>query len=89
MSKLLNIPKVETFNPKDEVMIVKLPKWTNGASLYDMNDEIVNYSLARWLKNKILNELIDLAQVTNIEIEEENEDLIFQVSLRSKKLKIA
>jgi predicted transglutaminase-like protease len=84
MSKLLNIPNDEIGNPKDDVLSIKLPKWAKGANLYAMNDEIVNYSLARWLKKKISNELIESTQITNIEIKKENADLIFQISFKSK-----
>jgi len=85
MKNLLDISKEHTNDT--EVLPLKLRKWKKGAMLFAMNDEIVNYSLARALKNKILNELIELNQITNIEInndkdEKEKDDLIFRVTFR-------
>jgi len=81
MSKLLNIL---TERDDAEVSTLILRKSTKGAILYAMNDELVNYSLARALKNKISNELIELDQITKLEIEKENDDLIFKIHFRKQ-----
>jgi predicted transglutaminase-like protease len=83
LSKLLNIPK-NVSKAEHELLTIDLPKWNEGASLYAMNDEVVNYSLARSLKRKISNQQIDLSQIEDIEAKKENEDLIFQIVFRPK-----
>jgi len=80
MSQILNIQARETGDSKSEVFSVDLPKWKAGAILFEMNDEMVNYSLSHALKSKILNELIDLSKIIEIEVEKENEDLIFKIT---------
>jgi predicted transglutaminase-like protease len=64
---------------------IELPKWSKGLDLYRMSDDIVIYSIVRWLKKRISNNLIDLDQIIDIKIEEEGRDLIFQVSFKSRK----
>jgi predicted transglutaminase-like protease len=84
ISKLLNISKQHTDNI--EAKTLKLPPWKKGAFLYTMNDDIVNYSLAKALEKKISNELIKLDQLTGLElIKERNEDFTFQISFKANK----
>lgn len=56
---------------------------TKGALYYDY-DAFVNYSLIQWLKNKIVDERLDLSQISNIEIKEPNnsKDLTFRIYYR-------
>ncbi len=84
LSELLNIPKKDDGKMRNGLLTIELPKWTNGADLYSMNDEIVNYSLARSLKRKISNQLIDLSQIESIQAKPEYEHLIFQITFRSR-----
>lgn len=79
VSKLLNI-KEQTDNESN--LIVKIP-WRKGRIQYQ-DDEMVNYSLSRWLRTKISMELIDLSQITKIEVISEKEDLVFLIYLRSQ-----
>ena len=52
--------------------------WKNGVILYE-EDEFVDYSLARWLKMKISNELIKTSQITRIEVNSQQNDLMFLI----------
>lgn len=76
MTKLLNINEQtvdKTISFQESIT------WKNGAILYE-DDEIVNYSLARYLKAKISDELLEVGQVTNLEVTKNKDDLIFQIS---------
>lgn len=68
---LLNIKEQNT----DNVTSLKIT-WKNGVILYE-EDELVDYSLARWLKRRISNELIKIEQITKIEVKHQKNDLIF------------
>jgi hypothetical protein len=80
MTKLLNI-KEQASN--EAISPLEIP-WKKRVILYEDN-EMVNYSLARWLEMKISNELVSIDQVTRIEVKEEekinrhNYDLTFLV----------
>jgi predicted transglutaminase-like protease len=63
---------------------LKVLQWKNGGILYE-DDEIVNYSLARRLNMKISSQIMDLKQLTGIEINREQDDLVFQVWFKMKK----
>jgi predicted transglutaminase-like protease len=82
MAAILGITQEEKTNPNGLVKVY-LPKWKYGAHLYEMNDEIVNYSLSHWLRRKILNELIDLTQILQFKAEKEGEDLVFSITFRA------
>lgn len=74
MTDLLGIGK----KPNDEsTRVVNIP-WYKGSIMYE-DDELVNYSLARRLKMKILNELVEMSQVIGIEVNRQDDDLIFVV----------
>jgi hypothetical protein len=70
----------------DKATSLKIPPilWKNGAKLYEEN-EMVDYSLARWLKIKISSELIELNQVTEIEIGHQEYDLSFIIHFSQNK----
>ena len=57
---------------------IKVVKWRNGALLYSMNDEIVNYSLAQLIKYETTTDLIDIKKI-RIEIQENGKDLEFLI----------
>jgi len=71
--RLLNI-KERIANESAQVEIL----WKNGVILYE-EDEFVDYSLARWLKMKISNELIKTSQITRIEVSSQQNDLMFLI----------
>lgn len=73
MVDLLNIKK----QIADGAISLEIP-WKNGVILYE-EDELVDYSLARWLKRKISNELIKINRITKIEIKRQKDDLIFLI----------
>jgi predicted transglutaminase-like protease len=78
MTELLNI------NPQayDEVRYSSVEiRRQKGVKRYE-DDEIVNYSLARWLKMKLANEILEPNQITNIEVAQDKEDLIFIISFK-------
>lgn len=52
--------------------------WKNGVILYEEN-EMVDYSLARWLEMRISKELIRKEQITKIEITRQKYDLAFLI----------
>lgn len=79
MTKLLNLKK-QTDNLKESVLEIK--PWRKGVLLYEDN-EIVNYSLASRLKMNILNEGVQLRQVTRLEIVPDKDDLEFKIFFRS------
>lgn len=71
LSRLLGLP-VEWNN--NEIKAVKKIKWKHGANLYQLNDDLVNYSLARKIQKDISGELVDLKRVTIIIQENERND---------------
>jgi len=77
MTRLLNI-KEQTDDTR-AVFFLEI-RWKKGAIKYD-NDEMVNYSLSRWLTAKFSCELVRIDQITKIEVGSNEEDLIFLVSL--------
>jgi len=79
MTELLNI-KEQTDDKAISLEIL----WKNGAILYEEN-EMVDYSLARWLETKISSELIRINQITKIEISRHKDDLTFQIRFRQNK----
>ena len=81
MLDLLKI-KEQTNGTGDLLVTVRLKK---GMSLYQ-DDELVNYSLSRWLQAKISSELIDMNQIAKIEVTSEKEDIIFRIYLGLKLL---
>jgi|GEM_PF-1074533 predicted transglutaminase-like protease len=82
LSKLLNIPDNDSFDSGFDVLqTIELPKWAKGANLYEMNDSVVNYSLTRFLKRRIMNQILELSQITKIEIDKEAEDLVFRAKI--------
>jgi predicted transglutaminase-like protease len=78
ITALLSI-KIQTTEDDSSVKIRR----KKGAILYE-DDEIVTYSFAQWLKMKISDEVLDLSQITNLEIVQEKEDLVFDISFKSK-----
>jgi predicted transglutaminase-like protease len=81
VTELLNI-KEQTDNERTLTVKIRRKK---GTILYQ-DDEMVNYSLSRWLKAKMSTELIDLSQVGKIEASIEKEDIIFTIHLMLKLL---
>ena len=74
MSKL-NIEK----QPEDKSYQIVRVKWRKGALLYQ-DEEMVNYSLSRWLKTKVSSELVEQCQIARIEAIFQKEDIIFSIS---------
>jgi len=62
-------------------VLLKVYKWKKGAILYE-DDEIINYSLVRRLKQRISNEIIDINRVVNVKVHQNKDDLIFWISLK-------
>ena len=83
LSKLLNI-KNNIGMEQSDTTTIDLPRWTKGADLYEMSDEVVTYSLVRSLKRKISNQVIDLSQITNVDAKRDEPHLIFQISCKRK-----
>jgi predicted transglutaminase-like protease len=81
LKRLLSI-KDSTDNAEEASL--KIWQWKKGALLYE-DDEIVNYSLAQGLKMKISSQILDLTQLTGIEISREQDDLSFQVRFKLNK----
>lgn len=81
MTQLLNI-KEETADAN--LSSLEIPRWKKGAVLYEDN-EIVNYSLSQGLKAKIASEMVELSQITKLEIMQEKNDLTFRISFKSNK----
>jgi predicted transglutaminase-like protease len=80
LTELLNIKE----QPNDKAISRQKPipiPWKNGAKLYEEN-EMIDYSLARFLATKISSELVEISQITKIEISCEKDDLIFQIHVR-------
>lgn len=57
---------------------VEIP-WKNGVKMYE-NDEFVNYSLARFIKMKAINELVPLEKVRKFSINIDEPDIIFNLA---------
>jgi predicted transglutaminase-like protease len=79
LSMLLSIPTKTEDNQANVMQHIELPKWAKGANLYEMNDETVDYSLTRFLKRRIYNQILGSYQLTRIEANKENDDLVFRV----------
>jgi predicted transglutaminase-like protease len=61
-------------------------RWKKGVIRYEDN-EIVNYSLARWLKKQLFNEFLELNQILEVKPtvdKDKKNDVIFQISYCSK-----
>lgn len=83
MTELLNVkeqPDDKTISLQKSVPI----PWKNGAILYEEN-EMVDYSLARYLETKISSELIRINQITRIEISRQKDDLTFLILFSQNK----
>jgi predicted transglutaminase-like protease len=80
MKKLLNVKEQTSDNVISSLRIV----WKKGAILYE-DDEMVNYSLARYLKLRISNELAGVDTITEIKAKfgQNNKDLVFLVRFSS------
>lgn len=75
MKKLLNVEE----QPDDKATLLEVPiLWEKGAKLYE-DDELVNYSLARYLKMRISSELIEMNRIRGIEITRAKDDLTFLI----------
>jgi len=77
MTELLNVKE----QLDDKIVSLQKPisvLWKSGAILYE-EDEMVDYSLARYLKARISDELIRTTQITKIEINREKDDLTFSI----------
>lgn len=84
MTALLNV-KEKSDNHK--ITFQKEFRWENGRILYEDN-ELVNYSVARFLKRRISDEMLDIKEIAKIDVsfdEKKKDDLIFQVSFISNK----
>ena len=81
MKRLLSIQR-STDDTKSASL--KILQWKKGVILYE-DDEIVNYSLAQWLRIQISAEMIELSQIVNLEITQDEDDLRFQIKYKSKK----
>jgi hypothetical protein len=80
MTDLLKIKE----QPDDKTISVQKPipiTWTNGFTLYEEN-EMTDYSLARYLATKISSEFVRMNQVIRIEASRYKNDLIFQIHVR-------
>jgi len=77
MSKFLGIENCIDGEP---ISYFEVP-WKKGAILYEDN-VMVNYSLARLLRIKISNELVELNQITRLQITHNDDDLIFRISFK-------
>jgi predicted transglutaminase-like protease len=75
LSKRLNLSQ----NGADKEISELSIKWKQGVLYYE-DDEFVNYSLVRWLKNKISDEMLDLTQICKLEISQNKEDLYFKIT---------
>jgi predicted transglutaminase-like protease len=80
MTELLNIKE----QPDDKTISLQKPipiPWKNGAILYEEN-EMTDYSLARYLETKISSELVKINKIARIETSRYKNDLIFQIHVR-------
>ena len=57
--------------------LLEIP-WKKGAILYEDN-KMLNYSLARLLKTRISNELIEINRIRRIEVNRHKDDLMFLI----------
>jgi predicted transglutaminase-like protease len=73
--RILNITQKST----GDITPIKVAKWRKGALLYTMNDDIVNYSLGRFIKYEVTNDIVELEKV-HIKIEDNGDDLDFLIS---------
>jgi predicted transglutaminase-like protease len=77
MMELMNIER----QPDDETISLLEPmliRWKNGVTLYKEN-EMTDYSLARYLEMRISNEFVKKERITMIEANRNNDDIIFTV----------
>jgi hypothetical protein len=79
LGKLLNITEQMS---EVNMRSLEILRWKKGAILYEDN-EIVNYSLARLLKLKISDEMLETSQIAKLEIIPDKEDLRFRISFKS------
>jgi predicted transglutaminase-like protease len=80
MAELLNIK--EQLDDKANSLQKPIPiVWKDGFTLYEEN-EMTDYSLARFLANKISSEFVRMNQITRIETNSYKNDLIFQIYVR-------
>jgi predicted transglutaminase-like protease len=80
MTELLNTNE----QPDDKTISLQKPipiAWQNGFTLYEEN-EMTDYSLARYLATKISSEFVRMNQITRIETSRYKNDLIFQIHVR-------
>ena len=77
MIDLLKI-KEQTNDTSDLIATVRLKK---GMILYQ-DDALVNYSILRWLQTRISMELIDLSQISKLEVVSEKDDIVFLIHFR-------
>lgn len=68
----------------DEAVSILEIRWKKGSILYE-DEEIVNYSLSRWLRTKISSEVLELNEITNLEVVQDKSDLIFHICFKSRK----
>jgi len=81
MKRLLRIQSSINADIKSTLRILH---WKKGAVLYE-DDEIVNYSLAQRLKTLISAEIFEVSQITDLKIFQDEDDLTFEITFRSKK----
>jgi predicted transglutaminase-like protease len=82
MTELLNIRK----QPDDKAISLQKPiriPWKNGVTLYEEN-EMTDYSLARYLATKISSEFVRMNQITRIETRRDKNDLVFQIHVNKR-----
>lgn len=83
LKKLLNINNQQIVDT--EISSSEMLLWKKGAKLYE-DDDIVNYSLARLLKMRISNQVLEIGQITELEIiPKENGDLYYRISYKPSK----
>lgn len=80
MRKLLEVDR-QIIN--EAVSILEI-RWKKGAVLYE-DEELVNYSLSRWLKTEISIEMLETNKMTDLEVVKDKNDLIFRVCFKSSK----
>lgn len=80
MTELLNIGEQSHDRAIPHQKTIPIP-WKNGVILYEEN-EMTDYSLARFLTMKISGELIRVNQITRVETSLDENDLIFQIHVR-------
>ncbi len=75
MMELLNIRE----HPDDKAVSLTVPiLWKKGVIQYE-DDEMVNYSLARYLKIRVSSELLTIDKITKIGVESQKDDLKFLI----------